>query len=181
MWPFSSRTSELIDESWLNERSISIAYRDAFGRKASDIKAEIKRNSKNLEDAKNGQVALEAELRVKNLELEKKEAKKNELKKKKGAKHDRNLEIVDTEIGVLDLDLDRIGIQLARSHAKITTLTETIKMLQAIKSKRYKTPAQMTEKAIIGTGDRVSNLRDSLPRRNEVDNSDIINEYAEEE
>ena len=171
----------MIDDSWLRKKGISLEYRDAFGRKGSDIKSEIKRNSKNLADEKEKMMSLEADQRAKNLEKDKKLSKQKELKKKKGAQSDRNLQIVTGEIEALDVALDRIGEEKIQAIGRIDNLNETVKMLQLIKSKRYKTPAQLTQATIWGTGDRVSNLRDSLPRLNEVDNSDIIRDYAEEE
>ena len=181
MWPFSRRTSELIDDSWLSKKGIDPEYRNAFGRKPSEIKSEIKRNSKNLADEREKLTALEADQRSMNLEMESKLSKQADLKKKKGAERDRNLQIITGEIEAISIDLDRIGEEKIQALGRISNLNETVKMLQVIKSKRYKTPAQLTQATIWGTGDRVANLRDTLPRLNEVDNSDIIRDYAEEE
>ena len=176
MWPFGRKTHDLIEAGYLNDRGISIEYRDAFNRKRKELKSEVKRNERIKSENQENISDLETRIRTNMMKKSELEANLKVWLADKEGSNDQEIEKLGLEIDqIVGLNDKYIADQDA-SRAKVDNCMETIAMLNSIITGTKQSPKQLTQAAIRPQGGHVDRVKDETPRAWEVTDA---SEYRE--
>jgi hypothetical protein len=176
MWPFGRKTHDLIEAGYLNDRGISIEYRDAFNRKRKELKSEVKRNERIKSENQEKISDLETRIRTNQMKKSELEATLKVWLADKEGSNDQEIEKLGLEIDQIVALNDRYIADQNASRQRVDNCMETVAMLNAIISGTKTSPKQLTQDAIRAQGGHVDREKDETPRAWEVSDA---SEYRE--
>ena len=174
------KTFDLIDAGYLNDKGIDVEYRNAFNRSKKELKSEVKRQEVIKQESMVKVTDLESTIRTN-------EMKKSELTASlRGfidegdeAKNSQQIEKLGLEVDQLTAQNDAFIAEQNDARDMVNNCAETVNMLNSIITGTKTNPDQLVRKAKAYQGGFVEDVKDKIPRANEIsDASEYIEMYG---